>query len=35
VKTPTATVVAMPTRQDVQLAIEEQLVVEFVLNSVV
>jgi small subunit ribosomal protein S4 len=29
VKTPTATVVAMPTRQDVQLAIEEQLVVEY------
>jgi len=29
VKTPMATVVALPTRQDVQLAIEEQLVVEY------
>jgi small subunit ribosomal protein S4 len=28
-KTPSATIVALPTRQDVQLPIEEQLVVEF------
>ena len=29
IKAPSATIVALPTRQDVQLPIEEQLVVEF------